>query len=99
MNTNIENIEFSKEVLKNLTAIAQKFPRKVTIMHVCGTHEYTIAKNGLRSLLPSNIEVISGPGCPVCVCPTVDLDLAIELSKRENTIITSFGDMMRVKIF
>ncbi|UYP45340.1 hypothetical protein NEF87_001625 [Candidatus Lokiarchaeum ossiferum] len=96
MNANIENIEFSKEILANLKTISAKFPRKVTIMHVCGTHEYTIAKNGIRSLLPDNIEVISGPGCPVCVCPTVDLDLAIELSKRKDTIITSFGDMMRV---
>jgi len=65
-------------------------------MHVCGTHEHTISKYGLRSLLPKEIEVISGPGCPVCVCPAADIDKAIELGKREDTIITTFGDMIRV---
>ncbi len=65
------------------------------IMHVCGTHERTIAKYGLRSVLPQNIEVISGPGCPVCVTPEKDIDIAIALSKSGATVVT-FGDMMRV---
>jgi hydrogenase expression/formation protein HypD len=65
-------------------------------MHVCGTHEHTISKYGLRSLLPKKIEIISGPGCPVCVCPALDIDKAIEIGKQEDTIITTFGDMVRV---
>ena len=65
------------------------------IMHVCGTHERTIAKNGLRSVLPKSIEVISGPGCPVCVTPEEDIDIAIALAKSGMTVVT-FGDMMRV---
>jgi len=65
-------------------------------MHVCGTHEHTISKYGIRSILPKELEIISGPGCPVCVCPAADIDKAIEIGKRENTIITTFGDMLRV---
>jgi len=65
------------------------------IMHVCGTHERTIAKNGLRSVFPKSIEVISGPGCPVCVTPEEDIDIAIALARSGMTVVT-FGDMMRV---
>ena len=65
-------------------------------MHVCGTHEHTVSKYGLRSLLPKEVEILSGPGCPVCVCPAADIDKAIELGKRNDTIITTFGDMIRV---
>ena len=65
------------------------------IMHVCGTHERAIAKNGLRSVLPKSIEVISGPGCPVCVTPEEDIDIAIALARSGMTVVT-FGDMMRV---
>jgi len=66
------------------------------IMHVCGTHENTVMRFGLRELLPENIEIIAGPGCPVCVCPAADIDFAINLSKEEDTIVTCFGDMIRV---
>ncbi|MCC4771226.1 hydrogenase formation protein HypD [Methanosarcina sp. DH2] len=65
------------------------------IMHVCGTHERTISKYGLRSVLPQNMEVISGPGCPVCVTPEKDIDIAIALAKSGAAVVT-FGDMMRV---
>ncbi|MFX1480568.1 MAG: hydrogenase formation protein HypD [Promethearchaeota archaeon] len=68
----------------------------VKFMHVCGTHEHTISKYGLRTLLPKEIEVLSGPGCPVCICPAADIDKAVELGKRADTIITTFGDMLRV---
>lgn len=68
---------------------------KIKIMHVCGTHEQTITKNGLRSLLPGNVEVIPGPGCPVCITPAGEIDKAIHLS-RMGVIITTYGDMLRV---
>ncbi|MHA1766361.1 MAG: hydrogenase formation protein HypD [Promethearchaeota archaeon] len=96
MISEIGSIDISKEILEKIKKESKKLTHPIMIMHVCGTHEYTVAKNGIRNLLPENVKIISGPGCPVCVCPTGDLDLAIELSKREDTIITTFGDMMRV---
>ncbi len=65
-------------------------------MHLCGTHEYTITHAGLRDLLPKNVELIAGPGCPVCVCPPEDVALAIAVAKQSNALLTTFGDMMRV---
>ncbi|MDP4092524.1 MAG: hydrogenase formation protein HypD [Bacillota bacterium] len=70
--------------------------RPVKIMEVCGTHTMAIFKYGIRSLLPQNISLISGPGCPVCVTPVSYIDSAIELSRLEGMIITTFGDLMKV---
>lgn len=76
--------------------IKQNVPdRPLKIVHVCGTHEVTITNNGLRSLLPDQLDIREGPGCPVCVTPTKDLDGAIKLA-RKGTIIAAFGDMMNV---
>lgn len=69
---------------------------KVRIMHVCGTHEQVISHYGLRSLLPDNVEVIAGPGCPVCVVPAREVDEAVELALRRRVILATFGDMYRV---
>jgi hydrogenase expression/formation protein HypD len=68
----------------------------VKIMEVCGTHTVAIAKNGLRAVMPENVTLLSGPGCPVCVTANQDIDIAIELCKLPDTIVTSFGDMMKV---
>ena len=65
-------------------------------MEVCGTHTVSISKNGIRAVLPKNIRLISGPGCPVCVTPQGEIDAAIELSKKPGVVITTFGDMIRV---
>ncbi len=92
----VEDIRLSKQILDKIQQISGEIKRNITIMHICGTHEYTIAKNGIRSLLPANVQVISGPGCPVCVCPATDIDIAVELCKRKDVILTTFGDMMRV---
>lgn len=67
----------------------------VRIVHVCGTHEIAIAQHGLRSLLPEGVEVLEGPGCPVCVTPTMDLDRAVKLALA-GAIVCTFGDMTRV---
>ncbi len=69
--------------------------RPIRIVHVCGTHEATIAEHGLRGLLPRSVEILEGPGCPVCVTPTRDIDAAVKLAERGITVCT-FGDMMRV---
>jgi hydrogenase expression/formation protein HypD len=69
--------------------------RHFRIVHVCGTHEDAIVKNGIRSLLPRNVEVLMGPGCPVCTVPPNRIDHAIKLAE-SGVILTTFGDMMRV---
>lgn len=70
--------------------------KTINIMEVCGTHTMSLIKNGIDTILPNNINMISGPGCPVCVTPEYYIDYAIELSKLENVIITTFGDMIKV---
>jgi hydrogenase expression/formation protein HypD len=88
------------DVTKKVIELILKFtpPRRIKIMHVCGTHENSIGKFGLRSLLPENIELISGPGCPVCVCPSSDIEIAIEIASKKGAILTTFGDMVRVPV-
>jgi hydrogenase expression/formation protein HypD len=66
------------------------------IMEVCGGHTHTIFKYGIEDLLPPNLQMIHGPGCPVCVIPLGRVDDALSLAKREGVIFTTFGDMMRV---
>jgi hydrogenase expression/formation protein HypD len=69
--------------------------RRFRVVHVCGTHEDTISQHGIRSILPERINLVAGPGCPVCVCAAEDVDMAIFLA-RQGHIITTFGDMIRV---
>lgn len=68
----------------------------VKLMEVCGTHTMAIAKAGLKSILPENVKLISGPGCPVCVTPASVMDEVLRLSGEKNVIIASYGDMIRV---
>lgn len=69
---------------------------RINIMEVCGTHTQNFYRFGLNELLPGNIRLISGPGCPVCVSPQSYIDSAIELAKGKNIIIATFGDMLRI---
>lgn len=87
---------FTAKLTSKINSLVNDLDRPIKLMHVCGTHEHTISKAGLRSLLPDKLEIVSGPGCPVCVCPAADIDKAIELGRRNDTIITTFGDMIRV---
>jgi hydrogenase expression/formation protein HypD len=66
-------------------------------MEVCGTHTSSIVKSGLRELLPPNIHLVSGPGCPVCVTEPGYIDALIEYAKEDNTCVLSFGDMLKVR--
>ena len=72
--------------------------RKIKIMNVCGGHERSITMAGLRSALPEAIELIPGPGCPVCICPEEDVFEAIQLALKEDIILVAFGDMLRVPV-
>lgn len=70
---------------------------QVNVMEICGTHTHAISKYGIREGLPDNIRLISGPGCPVCVTSAADINSIIDFSRqRRDTIIATFGDMMRV---
>ena len=69
---------------------------KIKLMEVCGTHTMAIARAGIRRLLPDSIELISGPGCPVCITSQSDIDRAIEIARIKDVIMTTFGDMLRV---
>jgi len=77
---------------------ALPLPPKIRLMNVCGGHERSISMAGLRAALPNNIELIPGPGCPVCICPEEDIYQAIQLALREQVILLAFGDMLRVPV-
>ncbi|MEJ2039321.1 MAG: hydrogenase formation protein HypD [Desulfosarcinaceae bacterium] len=70
--------------------------RTIRLMEVCGTHTMAIFRHGIRSLLPGTITLLSGPGCPVCVTAQGDIDMFVELARRPDVVITTFGDLMRV---
>jgi hydrogenase expression/formation protein HypD len=79
-----------------VAAIEEAATRPMTLMEVCGTHTMAIAKNGLRDVMPANIRLLSGPGCPVCVTANADIDVALEMARQPGVILTTFGDMMKV---
>jgi len=87
------NKEIAQKILCQIKTISK---RKINLMEVCGTHTVAIFRNGIRKMLPSNINLISGPGCPVCVTPISYIDEIIVLSRKDDFIITTFGDMIRV---
>ena len=67
-----------------------------TLMEVCGTHTMSIARNGIKQLLPENVTLLSGPGCPVCVTPAGAIDRILELAEKKDVVIATYGDMVRV---
>jgi hydrogenase expression/formation protein HypD len=86
----------AKDWLQKLHMLS--LPRRVRIMNVCGGHERSISLAGLRTALPDNIELIPGPGCPVCICPEEDVFEAIQVALNEDVILVAFGDMLRVPV-
>ncbi|MBW9172172.1 hydrogenase formation protein HypD [Clostridium estertheticum] len=87
------NIEYAKKLVEKLNNISTE---KINIMEVCGTHTMAIFRYGIRDVLPPNINLISGPGCPVCVTPQSYIDAVLTLCTKKDVIIATFGDMMRV---
>ena len=90
--------EFRDSVkVKELSSLIHKISRKnISIMEVCGSHTMAIHRFGIKELLPKNIRLISGPGCPVCVTAIDYVDKAVELAKMQDIIITTFGDLIKV---
>jgi len=85
--------EKARPIIEEIHRLAD---RPIRLMEVCGTHTVSIARYGLRKALPETIELISGPGCPVCVTSNGDLDKAISLARIPGAAIATFGDMVRV---
>lgn len=85
-----------KQMLEELRALTKQINRPLKLMEVCGTHTVEIFRHGVRGVIPKDISLLSGPGCPVCVTSIRDVDAAIALAKRPEVILITFGDMMRV---
>lgn len=88
--------DLAKKLQSRISRLGEEIGRSILIMHVCGSHEWTITHHGVRSLLPENVEVRAGPGCPVCVTPAADIDAAVDLALDGKTVLT-YGDMSRAK--
>ena len=82
--------------LAEIRDLAQRIGREVRLMEVCGTHTTSIFRNGIHSLLPETVRLISGPGCPVCVTAQRHIDAAVEVADRDDVIVATYGDMVRV---
>ncbi len=85
--------EISRNIVVRIKAASQK---QIHLMEVCGTHTMSIFRSGIRGLLPATVSLLSGPGCPVCVTSQNEIDAFIALSRFDDVIITTFGDLIRV---
>lgn len=85
--------DLAQRIVKQIYALSTK---EIRLMEVCGTHTVSIFRSGIREIVPSNIILISGPGCPVCVTATEEIDKSIKLSHQDKVIVATFGDLMRV---
>lgn len=86
--------ELAKRISTEVDRLSQG--QSLKLMEVCGGHTHTIYKHGIEDVLPHNIDLVHGPGCPVCVLPMGRIDDALAIARMENVIFTTFGDMMRV---
>ena len=77
-------------------AACKQLGRQINIMEVCGTHTVSIFRNGIRSTLPKGLKLLSGPGCPVCVTDQGYIDIVLQLADRDDCLIATYGDMIRV---
>lgn len=86
----------TSRLVNDIHRMAKAIGRPVQFMEVCGTHTVSIFRHGIRSLLPENVTLVSGPGCPVCVTAQRHIDAAIQLAEIDNLIVATYGDMIRV---
>jgi len=85
-----------EKLVRKIKDLMGSVGKPVRLMEVCGTHTVSIFRHGIRQVLPEDVILLSGPGCPVCVTPVKDVDMAIAFSKLDNVSLITFGDMMRV---
>ena len=90
----LEQFNSERMISKMLKQLVVEEP--LTIMEVCGTHTQAISKFGLRTVLPKNLKLVSGPGCPICVTPINFIDTALKLAQKEGVIIATFADLLKV---
>lgn len=88
--------QLAAALVKAIVADVCDYSGVMTLMEVCGTHTMSIYQHGIRSLLPDRIRLVSGPGCPVCVTPISYVDRAVAYARQPDTVIATFGDMIRV---
>ncbi|MDO4686509.1 MAG: hydrogenase formation protein HypD [Corynebacterium sp.] len=88
--------EAAKALLRRIEIDAAKVGKNINLMEICGGHTHTIYRYGLENLLPKSINLVHGPGCPVCVIPMGRVNDALWLAEQKDVILTTFGDMMRV---
>ena len=92
--------QMARRVLERIHAVVEEIPttaqRPLQIMEVCGGHTHSIFRYGLEELLPDKIEMVHGPGCPVCVLPMGRVDDCVAIAEQPDVIFTTFGDAMRV---
>ncbi|TRY24962.1 hydrogenase formation protein HypD [Brevibacillus sp. LEMMJ03] len=88
--------QLSEKIIPFLASSIERLGRKFRFMEVCGTHTVSFSKTGIRELLAPYVELISGPGCPVCVTDQSDMDHMIAYAREKDVIVTTFGDMMKV---
>lgn len=96
INDRYNNREKALELAACIAEISGTLGREVRFMEVCGTHTVALRRHGIHSLLPSNVKLISGPGCPVCVTPSGYIDNAFRLIENHDCTVVSFGDMVKV---
>lgn len=88
--------DLARAILGRLKGRLARLGRPLRLMEVCGTHTVAISRSGLRSLLAPEVDLVSGPGCPVCVTSQGEIDAMLELAGRPGVTVATFGDMMRV---
>ena len=88
--------DLAKALIRKIEQLSASINRPVAIMEICGSHTAAIGRFGIRHILPPNIRLLSGPGCPVCVTSPAQIDAALYLASQKNITFATFGDMMRV---
>jgi hydrogenase expression/formation protein HypD len=89
----LDRINKAKSLMESA---CEKLGRQINIMEVCGTHTVSIFRNGIRTILPAGLKLLSGPGCPVCVTDQGYIDIVLQLADRKDCLIATYGDMIRV---
>lgn len=92
----MSEMQRARELSAAIAVAAQGIARPLKLMEVCGTHTVALFRHGIRGLLPQSVRLLSGPGCPVCVTSMRDVDISLALAARQDVVLATFGDMMRV---